>query len=246
MVVALPNVRKLFVPDPGYVLFNADLAGADAQVVAAESGDTDLLQAFAEGLDVHVKNATNLWGTAFTSLVDNARYQRRQQCKQAVHGTNYGASPKTLATILGWSVREAHQFQDRWFHLHPGIRGWHRRVEADLRNNRIATNKFGYRIIYFNRIDALLPQALAWIPQSTVALTAFKGAIQLEHRCPEVEILLQVHDSVVFQVPLSCANETERYREALTVPIPYDPPLTIAWGLARSEKSWGDCEKVSA
>jgi DNA polymerase-1 len=246
MTVALPNVRKLFIPDPGYMLFDADLAGADAQVVAAESSDTDLLKAFEEGLDVHVKNATDLWGSGFTSLVDNARYQRRQQCKQAVHGTNYGAHPKTLSTILGWSVREAQTFQDRWFALHPGIKEWHRRVDSDLRDTRIARNRFGYRIIYFDRIEALLPQALAWIPQSTVALTAFRGALQLEQRCSEVEILLQVHDSVVFQVPFRFADSVGRFKEALTVPIPYDPPLTIQWGLARSEKSWGDCEKVSA
>lgn len=233
-------------PDPGYMLFDADLAGADAQVVAAESNDGELLKAFAEGLDVHAKNATDLWGTAFTSLTEGARYRKRQQCKQAVHGTNYGAHPKTLSTILGWSVREAEVFQSRWFSLHPGIKEWHRRVEAGLRTNRVAGNRFGYRIIYFDRIDALLPQALAWIPQSTVALCAFKGALQLERACPEVEILIQVHDSLVFQVPFRYAENLDRFKKALSVPIPYDPPLTIAWGLARSEKSWGDCEKVAS
>lgn len=246
MTVELPNVRKLFIPDPGYVMFDADLAGADAQVVAAEANDTVLLQAFKDGLDVHTKNATDLWGSAFTSLPEGPRHRKRQECKQGVHGTNYGAHSKTLATILGWSVREADTFQARWFSLHPGIKEWHRRVELDLRNTRTASNKFGYRIIYFDRIDALLPQALAWIPQSTVALTAFRGAIQLERRCPYVEILIQVHDSLVFQVPLRYADNVEEFKAALENPIPYDPSLTIAWGLKRSEKSWGDCEKVVA
>jgi DNA polymerase-1 len=246
MTVELPNVRKLFIPDPGYMLFDADLAGADAQVVAAESQDHDLLKAFREGLDVHSKNATDLWGTAFTSLADGPRKRKRQECKQGVHGTNYGAHPKTLSTILGWSIREAQDFQIRWFNLHPGIKEWHKRVDADLRRTRIAANRFGYRIIYFDRIDALLPQALAWIPQSTVAITAFKGALQLERRCPYVEILIQVHDSVVFQVPFKYADRVDEFRAALSTPIPYDPPLTIAWGLARSEKSWGECEKLAS
>lgn len=241
-MIELPNVRKLFIPDPGYVMFDADLAGADAQVVAAEANDADLLKAFKEGLDVHSKNATDLFGSAFTSLQGAARKAKRQQCKQAVHGTNYGAHPKTLSTILGWSVREAQLFQQNWFRLHPGIREWHRRVEADLRSSRTASNKFGYRIIYFDRIEALLPQALAWIPQSTVALVAFKGALQLEAAFSFVEILLQVHDSIVFQVPASESARTADFKRVLEVPIPYPNPLTIQWGLKRSAKSWGECE----
>lgn len=240
----LPNVRKLFVPDKGMMLFDADLAGADAQVVAAEADDKPLLKAFKEGLDVHSSNAEALFGDAFTKLQGAARKAKRQQTKQGVHGTNYGASARTLATILGWSIRDAENFQRRWFALHPGIRTWHQRTEDQLRRNRIAANRFGYRIVYFDRIDALLPQALAWIPQSTVALVCFKGALRLRRELPWAEILLQVHDSLVFQVPFHRAESYEQIARTLEVPIPYPEPLTISWGLARSDKSWGDCEKV--
>jgi DNA polymerase I len=240
----LPNVRKLFIPDKGMMLFDADLAGADAQVVAAEADDTALLKAFKDGLDVHSSNAEALFGTAFTSLNGNARKAKRQQCKQGVHGTNYGASARTLAQILGWRVAEADSFQRRWFALHPGIRTWHDRTELNLRTSRTASNKFGYRIVYFDRIESLLPQALAWIPQSTVALVCFKGALRLKRELPWVDILLQVHDSLVFQVPMHRADEFEKIATTLEVPIPYPNPLTIAWSLSRSTKSWGDCEKV--
>lgn len=245
MTLVLPNVRKIFVPDKGRVIFDADLAGADAQVVAAEAKDKELLLAFKEGLDVHSKNATDLFGQSFTSLQGAAKKAKRQQSKQAVHGTNYGAGARTLAAILGWSIRDTEVFQKRWFALHPGIPDWHRRVESDLQRSRTAANRFGYRIIYFDRIDALLPQALAWIPQSTVALVCFKGALRLKKELPWVEILLQVHDSLVFQVPFHRAEQYDLISRTLEVPIPYDDPLTIAWGLAKSEKSWGDVEKIS-
>lgn len=245
MTIELPNIRKLFVPDEGYIIFDADLAGADAQVVAAEAGDTELLKAFAEGLDVHDKNAKELWGKSYDSLTGGRRAAKRKECKQAVHGTNYGAAPKTLAQILNWPIRDAVDFQDRWFGLHPGIRGWHGRVESDLRSDRTARNKFGYRIIYFDRIDALLPQALAWIPQSTVALTCFRGALQLEQAIPEVEILLQVHDNLVFQIPEPLADQHTRISNALRNPIPYDPPLVIDWKLSKSKTSWGECEEAA-
>lgn len=240
----LPNVRKLFIPDKGMVIFDADLAGADAQVVAAEADDKPLLKAFKEGLDVHSNNAEALFGTAFTSLQGVARKAKRQQCKQGVHGTNYGASARTLAQILGWSIRDTESFQRRWFALHPGIRTWHERTEHQLQRDRTASNAFGYRIIYFDRIDALLPQALAWVPQSTVALVCFKGALRLKRELPWVDILLQVHDSLVFQVPTHRADSLDLLARTLEVPIPYPNPLTIAWGLSRSEKSWGDCKKV--
>lgn len=242
MTVELPNIRKLFVPDPGYIIFDADLAGADAQVVAAEAQDTALLKAFAEGLDVHAKNAEELWGAAFTVLDGPKKKARRQQCKQAVHGTNYGAAARTLASILGWSVHESEEFQKRWFGLHPGIREWHERVERDLRTTRTARNAFGYRIIYFDRIDALLPQALAWIPQSTVAITCFRGALQLDRNFPPAELLLQVHDSLVFQIPIGDSHRTEEIRKTLQNPIPYATPLVIDWKLSKSDVSWGECE----
>src|SRR5262245_23823062 len=243
-VATLPNIRKLFVPDTDYIMFDADLAGADAQVVAAEAEDTSLLRAFKEGLDVHAKNATDLWGSSFERLEGHAKKARRAQCKSAVHGTNYGAAARTLASILGWSTHEAEDFQRRWFSLHPGIRAWHERVERDLRSTRTAHNRFGYRIIYFDRIDALLPQALAWIPQSTVALTCFRGALQLEQHFPSAQLLLQVHDSLVFQVPSTDSGRTKEIREALKNPIPYDPPLVIDWKLSKSNVSWGECEAV--
>ncbi len=241
MTVPLPNVRKLFIPDEGMRIYEADLAGADAQVVAAEANDVDLRTAFKEGLDVHAKNATDLWGTSFTLLEGSARSKRRKECKQAVHATNYGAAARTIATILNWRIHEADDFQSRWFRLHPGIREWHRRVEGLVRKRNVP-NPFGYRIIYFDRIDALLPQALAWIPQSTVALVCFKGALQLQDKIPEVEILLQVHDSLVFQLPINSPRTHSEIQNALTVPVPYPDPLVIQWNLKTSTKSWGEVE----
>lgn len=246
--VHLPNVRKIFIPDPGYIIFDADLAGADAQVVAWEAEDEDLKAAFRAGIDVHDKNAEDMWGSTYSRLPGNKKEGpksvKRKQNKQAVHATNYGSAAKTLASILGWTIHEADQFQKRWFSLHPGIKSnFHGRVESALRTNRTIRNRFGYHRIFFDRIDACFTEALAWIPQSTVAITSFEGALQLETKCPYVEMLLQVHDSLVFQVPKEKVNHFDLI-EGLTVPIPYDDPLTIPWGLSSSEKSWGDCKAV--
>ena len=78
-----------------------------------------------------------------------------------------------------------------------------------------------------------------------MALVCFKGALRLRKALPWVEILLQVHDSILFQVPLHRADNADLFRHHLSVEVPYpNDPLVIPWGMARSEKSWGEVSKV--
>lgn len=244
----LPNVRKTFIPDPGYVMFDADLAGADAQVVAWEAEDEDLKAAFRAGLDVHAKNAEDMLGAKFTSLPlgSYARDKVRKKNKVAVHATNYGGSARGLAPRLNWTVHETDQFQKRWFSLHPGILAWHKRIQHALDTSRTVYNRYGFRRVFFDRPDVCFPEALAWIPQSTVALCTYYGAFQLEEKIPFVELLLQCHDSLVFQLPESKPWTYEAIKKGLSTVTPYDDPLTIPWGIAQSKKSWGDLEKIAA
>lgn len=249
----LPNIRKLFIPDPGYTMFDVDLAGADAQVVAWAAEDENLMAAFRAGLDIHDFNATDMFGTAYTSLAGDTKSgpkaRKRKEVKQGVHLTNYGGSAKTLARVLGWTIHEADTFQRRWFSLRPGIRNiWHRRVELELSQHRTVTNAFGYKRTYFGRIEQAFTEALAWEPQSTVALVTFEAALQLTEDTsplyvPWVQLLLQVHDSLIFQVPTERQDDLEPIKAALRVVVPYPQPLIIPWGFTRSTRSWGHCDK---
>src|SRR5688572_13030506 len=193
MSIALPNVRKLFIPDPGYTFCEADLSGADAQVVAWEAGDEELKEAFRKGLKVHLKNCRDMFPDKVKGWSDEAIKATDKaggiyhNCKRGVHGTNYGASHKTLAYKLGWTTFEAESFQRNWFGRHPGIKKWHQHTDAKLRLDRIITNRFGYRIVYYDRVDALLPQALAWIPQSTIAIACHRGGLAAEAAAPWIE-----------------------------------------------------------
>lgn len=249
--IVLPNVRKLFIPDRDHVMFEADLKGADAQVVAWESEDEDLKTAFRAGLDVHAKNAEDVLGTAFTSLRGRARDAKRQENKKAVHATNYGAAPRTLAITLGWTVHESERFQNRWFALHPGVRrSFHGKVRDSLTQSRTVTNRFGFRRVFFDRIETSFAEALAWIPQSTVALATYHGAFQLEDTYfPDPTsaegMLLQTHDSINFQFHKDRIPLTTDLHKVLAVKIPYPDPLTIPWDIKRSSKSWGDMEKAA-
>lgn len=234
-----PNIRKLFIPDPGMTLFDVDLAGADAQVVAWEANDDDLKAKFRAGVKIHAANAKDIYGAQ--AGADGKRQPYYKKAKMGCHLTNYGGKARTLSKGLGMTMKEAEWFQKRWFDMHPGIKTWHEEVENSLMTTRSVRNKFGFRRFYFDRIEGLLPQALAWIPQSTVALVINNGLCNIAESKTEMELLLQVHDSLVGQFPTYLqAKLLPILQRCLTVPIPYPDPLTISTSLDLSTKSWGD------
>jgi DNA polymerase I-like protein with 3'-5' exonuclease and polymerase domains len=249
----LPNIRKMFIPDPGMVIVDADLAGADAQVVAWEANDSKLKQAFREGKSVHLMNGEDLLGKAFSEAEGHHKNPGTQKgrmydaLKRFVHGTNYLSSARNLHLnpAVAWPLADCEARQRRWFDLHPGIKDWHVRVKDSIERTRSIRNQFGYRIVYFDRPDSVLTQAVAWGPQSTVAEVCFRGALQLRGSVPWVELLLQVHDSIVFQIPSHRwgeASTLDTIKRHLEITVPYNDPLTIQWGIAGSETSWGDCK----
>ena len=70
--IELPNIHKLFIPDPGHFIAEADLSSAEAQVVAWEAGDQDLMEAFKAGLNVHIKNARDVFPARVKGWSDEA------------------------------------------------------------------------------------------------------------------------------------------------------------------------------
>ena len=239
--VSFPNVRKLFTPDPGYLLVAADLSGADAQVVAWESGEEELKNALKSGIKLHSVVAKELYGTDGQPHYD--------MCKRRIHATNYGGGARTLhQTLLGQygpehtSEAAERSFQKYWFTRYPGVKDWHERVTDSLKAIHGVTNQFGNRIIYQDRLDSVFPNALAWIPQSTVAFVCLRGAMLIADKFPFCELLCQVHDEIVFQLPKSKRNYLSEIHGALnTIEVPYPDPLRIPWGFDVSDKSWGHC-----
>lgn len=235
----LPNLRKLFIPDSGKVIVDIDLDRADLQVVVWEADDSDLKAKLREGADIHVENAKDIFG------VREVSNQQRQMAKIFVHATNYGGKARTVAMHCGLTISTCEIMQRRWFDAHPGIREWHRRTEHTLMTRREVRNAFGNRIFFFDRVEHLLPEALAWIPQSTVALVINRAMVNLDRHCPTVEVLLQVHDSLTIQIPYRDFEHTLRaIHPHLLISVPYPDPLIIPVGFAVSHKSWGDCEEI--
>ena len=298
MSIRLPNIRRMFVPDTGYTICDADLSGADAQVVAWETGDEDLKSAFKSGIKIHVHNSRAMFPDEVKGMSDGEikeHYHRYRDVKAACHAVNYGASYGALMVNLGWSEAYAKEFRGRWLELHPDIKEWHDRVERHLHGTecwnchnqdvrigakcgecgahlgRTVKNAFSFRRMFFERIDGqIVPQALAWIPQSTVAFCTELGWTNIaegpgysyrlgsevvSHDWSEcllepkaydkwhniVQFLIQVHDSIVFQVPMQYEEQIPQIVNDMLVRVPYEEPLVIPMGFKHSRVSWGDC-----
>jgi DNA polymerase I-like protein with 3'-5' exonuclease and polymerase domains len=244
----LLNVRRMFIPDPGHVIVDADLQGADAFVFAWQCGDGKLKTYMKTGTKMHVESNKFL----FPDLCwdDGSREPYYTEVKSAAHGTNYGAGVSTLSANLGWPRHRVVRFQDWWHARFPEIKAHHRRTETVLQTTREVRNPYGLRIHFFGDIRQSLPEALAWVPQSTVAVVCRRGALGLRRRFPPsaVRILLQVHDSLVFQLPYKRRRELlpqiRMELNKLIVPFP-DEPLRIPWNFKWSLRSWGDCHSVN-
>ena len=89
----------------------------------------------------------------------------------------------------------------------------------------------------------MLPEALAWIPQSTVAIVINRIWKRVYENLKEVQVLLQVHDSLAGQFPTYLAGVCpERIiAQAREVAVPYPRPLVIPLSIKTSTTSWGDC-----
>lgn len=262
-----PNIRKTYVPDRGYTIGEVDQAGADAQVLAYDADDPILKQIFRENRKLHVENGRMMYGAHMMGS-DGKREPYYTRVKTGCHATNYGAKAPKLSAALSITIHEADRFQRRWFEMHPWILEWQKVTLAKLQTAHQVVNRFGFRRQYFDRIESILPEALAWVPQSTVAINtdiAFantekailldstiadraslpgRAFVQRELARLGFEILLQVHDSLVFQFPT--ANQAAilpLLRRALTITVPYDDPLQIPWGLKLSRHDWGSAEE---
>jgi DNA polymerase-1 len=250
--VTKPNIRKMFVPPRGFTIVEIDIKQGDAQIVAWESQAKKLMETFEaqrrgdliNGLpiDVHSRNALIVSPDLPLNKKGRVPDNIRQVYKVGVHATNYGVSPYSLAHKLGLTVAQTKTFQNRWFGANPEIPKWHESVEHEVMTTRSVTNVLGYRRFFMGRIDDVLPEALAWKPQSTVALVINAGIRKVGRRLPFVQRLLQVHDSAIYQFRNRYFTRTlvDAITECHLITLPYPRPLVMTTDIKWSQTSWGE------
>lgn len=248
--IFLPNVRKFFIPDEGMVMVEGDLERADAQVFAWEADDEIGKDIFRRGLDIHNANARSIYSVP-NSIPDSyfktdlKGKWMRDKAKRGVHGTNFVGGDLTMSETLECSIAEYRAWKLAYFTSRPAVPAFHARIDKELAWKREVKNIWGYRRYFFERPSECLPEAIAWICSSTVSTVIDKALVALEeYLAPEgLQLLMQVHDSLLMQVPKEKLRSLiSKIHRLMHITIPFKDPLVIPVSLGFSEKSWGHCK----
>lgn len=215
------ELRRVFESDPGWKLCNSDLQQAESWIVGllvwATVGDPSYLLACASG-DLHTTVAKLVWPSVTSQVgkpggpandreaVEQIFYRQfsfRDMAKRGGHATNYYGTPRTVARHLKVEERVIADFQAAYFGAFPGIPKWHRWVAHQIGLHQCLTTPLGRRRHFFGRPgdDATLREAIAFCPQSVVGDLLNLALWRLWKFVPEIQLLAQVHDSIVFQYP---------------------------------------------
>lgn len=247
----LPNIRELFItdeePEPAE-FFDVDLDSADLRIVVKESNCALMQQWLDEGKKPYVEVAKEYYQDDSITKEHNAYKAFKVIC----HATNYLGKGPTILERMPKSAKldnsltadNITKIQEWYFGKFPEIKAWHEKTCNDFRRNQYVENIFGYRIYNFDRMEGtIFNQVIAIIPQSTVACLINRGWKNIYDNEPDIEVLLQVHDSLAGQYPIA---KREICRAAVirhcSIELPYPVPLVIPVGIKTSDVSWGACE----
>lgn len=245
------ELRRAFVPDPGYVMFSCDQNGAESRAVAYLSGDPGYIKAV-ESSDIHTTVSSMVFGTAPNKDAAEVKYYRdlsyRDMAKRGSHGSNYFGQPPTIAKHLKVETALIEEFQRKYFRAFPGIRDWQTWVSRQIQALGYLDTPFGRRRHFWGRTwdDTTLRAAIAYVPQSTVGEHTARGIRRIwEELEPRVQIFNNGHDAVIGQIKEErLAEDLDLVVECLTQPI----NITDIHGITRSVvipwevsigKNWG-------
>lgn len=212
-------IRKVFVPDSGYVFVSADYSQIELRVLAHMAGDTHLIEAYQHGEDIHRMTASQVFGVPFEEVTPLLR----RSAKAVNFGIVYGISAFGLSQDLKISRKEASEYIDKYFATYPGIKTY-------LDGNVAFAKKEGYVKTLYGRVRPI-PElsssnfmqrsfgervAMNSSIQGTAADIIKIAMIRVSKRLQEEKLasrlILQIHDELLIETK---EDEVEEVRKIL-------------------------------
>jgi DNA polymerase-1 len=238
----------MYMAEPGKALFNIDYSQAEARVVAYLARCEGLIELFEDPTrDVHKENAARFYKIS----VEEVDGKKRYVAKRIIHASNYGMGPNKCARVINNDYRdtgirvtfqEARLGQEAYFFTYPEIQNvfWHE-IREELFRSLILTTPFGRKRIFYGKwSDKFLDEAYSFIPQSTVGDMTNRAMVRVYKQCPEAELFINGHDSLVGQCDIDkVAEVTKKIQSLMAIPvvihgreliIPTDVEVGLNWG----------------
>ena len=134
-------IRKVFVPEEGYVFLDADYSQIELRVLAHMSVDEKLIQAYKEAQDIHRHTASEVFHVPFDEVTD----LQRRNAKAVNFGIVYGISSFGLSQDLSITRKEAAEYIERYFETYPKIKGFLDGLVEEGKEKGYVTTMFGRR-----------------------------------------------------------------------------------------------------
>jgi len=202
------KIRRAFIATPGHKLVSADYSQIELRLLAEIADIPVLKQAFHDGLDIHAMTASEMFGVPVKDMPGEVR----RRAKAINFGIIYGISAFGLANQLGIAREEASAYIKKYFERFPGIRSYMDETRDFCRTHGYVKTLFGRKCHYpdikasnasvrsFNERAAINARL-----QGTAADIIRRAMIRMEDALADkklsAQMLLQVHDELIFEVP---------------------------------------------
>ena len=243
------KIRKAFVSAPGHVLISADYSQIELRLLAHIADIPQLRRAFAENLDIHAMTASEMFNVPIKDMPP----ETRRRAKAINFGIIYGISAFGLANQLSIPREEASAYIKRYFERFPGIRDYMDSTRKTVREKGEVSTIFG-RIYHFPGISSANASDRAFYERAAINAPIQGAAADIIRRAMirmddalaraglSAQMLLQVHDELVFEAPNDEAEATIELARRVMEQAP-SPAVHLAVPLkvdARAAANWDE------
>ncbi len=202
------KIRRAFVASPGMKLVSADYSQIELRLLSEVAEVPTLRQAFKDGVDIHAMTASEMFGVPVKDMPSEVR----RRAKAINFGIIYGISAFGLAAQLGIDKNEAGAYIKKYFERFPGIRDYMDETREFCRANGYVLTLFG-RKCHYPDIKASNPSIRSFNERAAINARLQGSAADIIRRAMmrvedelakaklSAQMLLQVHDELIFEVP---------------------------------------------